>query len=144
MKFDTFANGCILNHIQVFIRREGRKKHSFVTRALSLDEQIEKSKSTNGSSVLTRADIIPDSKQSNKLDETVFSIELGKVMVLLPPIAKNILCLLIQGYSVTEAADKLHESRIFVKGVIDQCLKPLLVEIMELDEDQFLQLPQMM
>jgi RNA polymerase sigma factor (sigma-70 family) len=134
VKFDTFCNGCLLNHIQVFIRREGRKKHTFVSRSLSLDEEVTNN-SHDGNNTMTRGDLIPEPSRLDRLEETIFGIELDKVIVLLPPEAKDILCLLLQGYSITEASEHLQESRTFVKGVVDQCLKPLLAEMMDIPEE---------
>ncbi len=123
--FATFTNKCLKNHIQVHIRSEQRKKHAFISDALSLDYCIEE-----GDTIL---DLVANPKSPTS-DSLIFHIMMKDVMNILPDVCKDIVRMLCDGASETEIARSIGEETALVRGYIEQCIQPLISEVI-LDED---------
>lgn len=148
VKFETYLNRCLVNHIQVFIRCEQRKKHSFLTghpslndeapgytRNPSLNEELPRcahGPSIDSSTALTYGDVVAD-KKSKSVDQTVFELQIEEVKNLLPDICRDILTMVMSGYSFTEIAESLHEERIVIREMWRQVIAPLIEEEFNLD-----------
>jgi len=116
VKFETFTNKCLLNHLQVALRREKRRKHSFITDSISLDQ-----KDDNGLSV---EDLIED-RTINVDNSVMLEFQTQEIISYLPEICKTILILTYEGHKPREIAKTLNEKTIFIKCVIEKVLRPL-------------------
>lgn len=122
VRFSTFVNTCLTNHIFVFIRGEKRKKRAFITDAMSLDYVSEDGVSTE--ETIARVSIEP---------EIDFKIILDQVLEILPEYLKAILLLLYDGYSETEIALEMKMDTELVKGYIQECLRPRMREMLGME-----------
>jgi len=124
-KFDTFTNRCLMNHIQVHLRGEKRKKHSFISNSMSLDYTIDEGD--------TISELIADPKAISA-DTIIFNITLSEIMNLLPDVCKEIVSLLCAGLSESEIARIIGEESRLVRGYIEECIQPLVVELLLCEE----------
>ncbi len=126
VEFSTFTNKCLQNHIQVYLRREQRKKHAFISDAVSLDYSIE-----DGDTI---SELIPDKKNPNA-DAIVLSIMLEELLDLLPDVCKDIIKLLGEGFTEAEIGKAIGEETLLVRCYIEDCIRPLMQELLA-DEDK--------
>jgi len=123
--FSTFTNKCLQNHIQVYLRREQRKKHAFISDAMSLDYSIE-----DGDTI---QELIPDRKNPSA-DAIIFSIMVEDLLNLLPDTCKDIVKLLCDGLSESEVAKAIGEETLLVRCYIEECIRPLMQELLTEEE----------
>ncbi|MFA5037018.1 MAG: hypothetical protein WC479_07565 [Candidatus Izemoplasmatales bacterium] len=121
VEFSTFTNRCLQNHIQVYLRREQRKKHAFISDAISLDYSIE-----DGDTI---SELIPDKRNPNA-DAIVFSIIVDDLLDLLPDVCKDIVKLLAEGLSESDVARAIGEETLLVRCYIEECIRPLMHELL--------------
>jgi DNA-directed RNA polymerase specialized sigma24 family protein len=125
--FSTFTNKCLQNHIQVYLRREQRKKHAFISDAVSLDYCVE-----DGDTI---SELIADKKNPNA-DAIVFSIMVEDLLDLLPAVCKDIVKLLCDGLSESEIARSIGEDTIMVRCFIEECIRPLMQDLLTTEEEE--------
>ena len=127
-KFETFTNRCLTNHIQVHLRGEQRIKHSFISSALSLDYCVE-----DGDTIVEMV----ASPKAITSDALILSIMIKDALELLPDVCKDIVFLLSEGASETEIARAIGEESQLVRGYIEECIQPLIADMIFDEEENY-------
>jgi len=126
--FDTFVNKCLTNHIQVHLRSQKRKKHAFITDAISINYCVE-----DGDCI---SDLIAD-PETIRPDAMLFVAQLNEILDVLPDVCKDIAKLICEGMlTESEIGKMIGEDTELVKAFISECIRPLIEEVMLIGEDQ--------